>query len=290
MPPRVLVFGAGGKLGSAVAQALAGGWEVVPVVRTDVDIRDGDALGRFLAQSSPDAVVNAVVFGGVDACELDPATAFAVNTLFPRQLAARSEEHGFALVHVSSDAVFPDAAPGAFHTEDSPVGPCNVYGASKYAADCLVAATASRAYVLRLSVMFGERRSPPQFLERMLQMAMAGREVLRVSDDIVVSPSYSPDVATAVRRILESSLPCGLYHVANEGCASLYELVSRAVACLGLPVRVEPVGHDCFPGLGRRSLRTPIRSVKIPPLRPWQEALADYCRRLTRERESTHDR
>lgn len=290
MKPRILIFGARGKLGSAVARAMADGWEVVALDRQAVDINDPEAVNRLLAEAAPDVAVNAVVFGGVDACEREPERAFAVNTLFPRRLAERAEAQGFTLVHFSSDAVFPDAPPGVWHTESSPAGPPNVYGLTKFGADCLIAATTARAYVLRLSVQFGERPQPTQFLERMLEMALSGRESLRVASDIVVSPSYSRDVAARVRDILESDLAPGLYHLANEGSASLHELVSQAVADLGLPTRVEPVAHTCFPGLGRRNLRTPIRSEKIPPLRPWRLALTDHCRSLTRESESTHGR
>jgi len=290
MPSRALVFGSRGKMGSAVCRAMGPGWDVLPVDRAALDLDDHEAVRRFVARAAPDVVVNAVVFGGVDACELDPQRAFAVNTLFPKLLAELSEASGFTLVHFSSDAVFPDARPGEPHTESSPAGPPNVYGLSKFGADCLLRASAARAFVLRLSVLFGPRRGQGQFLERLLGMALARKEELKVSDDIVVSPSHSLDVAARVRELLESGLAPGLYHVANEGSASLHELVSEAVSLLGLSTRVEAVSHTCFPGRGRRNLRTPIRSEKIPPLRPWREALGDYCRALARESESTHGR
>lgn len=287
MKPKALVIGAGGKIGSAVARALSADWEVLPVTRRDVDAEDLEAIEQLVNGAAPSVVVNAVVFGGIDACEVAPERAFRVNTLLPRRLAALAAERGFRLVHFSSDAVFPDCPEGAFHTESSPAVPPNLYGASKFAADTLLAASGV-AIVLRLSVMFGDRPGNGQFLERMLGLALSGRQELLVSSDVVVSPSYSRDVAAGVRDVLSSGLAPGVYHLANEGSVSLYELTSRAVRLLDLPTVVRPVSHTYFPGKVRRSLRTPIRSVKIPPLRPWSLALEEYCRELSRERESSH--
>lgn len=273
-----LIFGGAGKLGTALSRVFADGWTLRTVESRETDVTDKAALRALLTQARPNVVFNAKVIGGVDACEQAPGLAFRINTRFPSHLAELSEELGFTLVHFSTDAVFPDCAPGATHTESSVPAPLNAYALSKYGADCLIPAITPRAYVLRLSVQFGERPAATQFVERMLEQALEGAPVLRVASDVICSPSYSLDVAERIRQMLERSVPCGLYHLANAGQASLFELVSTAVGLLGLSTHVEALPSATFPTLGRRSSITPITSEKIAPLRLWQDALADFCR------------
>lgn len=278
--PRGLIFGGSGKLGSALTRAFAEGWELRSVASQELDVTDKAALRGLLSKERPQVVFNAKVIGGVDACEQVPGLAFRINTRFPAQLAELSEELGFTLVHFSTDAVFPDCKPGSHHTESSSARPLNSYALTKYGADCLIPAITNRAYIMRLSVLFGGCQRATQFVERMIENALAGAPLLRVAHDVVSTPSYSLDVAARIRAMLEQGTPPGLYHVANQGPASLFELVKTAVALLGLPTVVEPVPASSFPSAGRRSKYTPLASEKIAPLRPWQEALADFCRSL----------
>ena len=280
MKRRLLLFGAGGKIGTALNLAFADGYELLRV-GPETDVTDAGAVRAVVAASRPDLVCNAKVVGGVDFCEREPLLSHQINTRLPALLAGLSAEMGFTLVHFSSESLFPDCAPGSWHTESSPVVPLNVYALTKFGADCLVQNISPYAYVLRLSLQFGPRPAgATQFVERMIERAQNGDETLRVSSDVICTPSYSLDVAARVRSIVEDGLPFGLYHVANQGQASLFELLSTAVDLLGLSTRVEPVPGAAFPSVGRRSSITPIRSEKIPPLRPWQEALADFCSKL----------
>jgi len=96
--------------------------------------------------------------------------------------------------------------------------------------------------------------------------------VLRVSDDIVSSPTLSLDVAMRIKSFLADGTGFGLYHLANEGAASLYELMREMVCQLGLQVTVERASYRDFPFVGRKNVHTPLSSVKTTPLRPWRDA------------------
>jgi dTDP-4-dehydrorhamnose reductase len=80
--------------------------------------------------------------------------------------------------------------------------------------------------------------------------------------------------------MLEGSSPFGLYHVVNEGKATLYELMAEVVAGLGLNVAIERASHRDFPAVGAKNTHTPLASEKIPPLRPWREAVKAYCEKM----------
>jgi dTDP-4-dehydrorhamnose reductase len=118
----------------------------------------------------------------------------------------------------------------------------------------------------------------------MLERAAMGPATIRVSADVYTSPSYSLDVAVEVRRIMAAALPGGLYHVTNSGRTSLYDLMQEIVGHLKVPLAIERGSNADFPGVGEKNLDTALASDKLPPLRRWQDAVADYCRALRMSR------
>lgn len=277
MARKVLLFGHTGKMGTALARELAGD-EVTGVNSTDLDVADFDAVRALVERAAPDIVINTVARLGIDDCERNPAATFRVNALFPRRLAEMSAERGFVLVQFSTETVFSGEA-GRELTEDDPPDPVNAYGFGKYMAELAVRDAAPRHYVFRLPVLFGAGAKRAQFVERMVDRARAGKP-LRVADDIVTTPTYAVDAAAAAVRALNEERPFGLFHLANAERGSLFDLVAETVRRLGLGVRVERASYRDFPSLGRKNTMTPLKMSRLPALRPWREALADYCREI----------
>jgi len=288
-PRKIVIFGSSGKLGSSLIKTLADGFStVIPLERTVCDVRRQEQVRFCIEEIKPDIVINAVALNGIDACEDDPYQAMAVNALFPRLLAELSVRHCFLLIHISSDAVFSGTG-NDWYRESSIASPVNMYGFTKYGGDCFVAAIAKRYYIARISVQFGSTPGKAQFVEKMLEQVQQGTNRLKVSDDIVASPSYNRDVAERIKKLIDSQSPFGLYHIANEGKASLYELISELVRIIGSDIVVEPVPHRTFPSRSLKNIHTPICSEKIAPLRPWKDALMAYCLELqAKDKGQTH--
>lgn len=280
---KVLLLGCAGKVGTAFGRSFAGDHLVVGKGRGDFDAADAGQVERLVRADRYDIVVNAVAFVGIDQCEKEPARAFAVNALLPGLLARLSAELGFLLVHFSTDAVFSDRNSGHYLEEDCP-RPINVYGITKHAGDCLVQAETGRHYLIRISLLFGESAKDGQFVEKMISRVRQGQKRLDIAADIVCSPSYSRDIASRVRELVAEEAPSGLYHVANDGQASLFELMREIVSCLRLEVELRPASHRDFPSVGRKNTWSVLRSQKIRPLRPWQEAVREYCAALASNR------
>jgi dTDP-4-dehydrorhamnose reductase len=125
--------------------------------------------------------------------------------------------------------------------------------------------------------LFGENPKENQFVEKMLTRLKKGETELHISEDIVTSPSFSTDIAQAIKGIMTSQTPYGLYHLANEGQASLYDLIMELVGCVKSNATVFGCSHTSFPSKGLKNTFTPIRSMHLPPLRRWQEAFSEYC-------------
>ncbi|GAM10557.1 spore coat polysaccharide biosynthesis protein SpsK [Geobacter sp. OR-1] len=279
---RILLLGNSGKMGQALAAAFPGQDQVVCANSTGLDANDFSQVGKLIDQCRPDLLFNTVAFQGIDQCEREPEKALRLNTMLPKFLAECAEDRGFDLVHFSSDSVFNNAVGRPFSESDTPC-PLNMYGVTKYGGDCFVQNTTRRHYLIRVSLLFGPTGRANQFVERMLSRIRNGEKSLRISSDVIASPTFSLDVASAVMGLISRKAPYGLYHIANAGQASLHDLMSRIVDRLSLDADIESCSHAEFPALGRKNTYTPIRSEKVAQLRPWSEAVDDYCRYISAE-------
>jgi len=279
MAKKILLLGYTGKMGVACREVFKADYELDCKNSGDFDAGDFERTQVVVEQSSPDIVINTVAFLGIDPSENEPNRAFRLNTLYPEVLAKLSRELGFLLIHFSTDAVFNDEK-GDYYIESDCPAPLNLYGLTKFGGDCMVRSHAENYYIIRIPVLFGESTKNDQFVEKMLQRVRQGQTTLKISDDIISSPSYSLDVARKIKRIVKDDLPPGLYHLANEGKASLYDLMAEVVKNLGLDVSVERGSYNDFPFVGIKNTCTPIRSEKIDASRPWQEAVSEYCDKI----------
>jgi len=274
---KALVVGAGGQLGAALGRVLPAGGLVMRG-RSELDVRDAASLARAMADARPDVVFNAAAYNAVDAAEGEPATAFAVNALGPLNLARACREVGALLVHFSTDYVFDGSDRRPIPEERCP-RPLSVYGASKLSGEALVAASGAAHLIVRTSGLFasgGSRDKGGSFVERILAKARAG-DTLRVVDDQVFAPTYASDLAQAVLALVSSGAR-GLFHVTNEGPCSWRELAVAAVEEAGLPTRVEAIPAAELGAPAARPRYSVLdteryRSLGLPPLRPWRDAL-----------------
>jgi len=275
---RALILGDTGKLGRALKETFRGAFEVVGWSRgSGLDAGDFPGLSRLLEEHRPSLVINAVALMGIEACEQQPERAFHLNASLPRHLARLSQELGFKLIHFSSDAVFDDSKAGLPRMESDPPRPLNTYGMTKFSGDCYVQAESSAHYVFRLSVLLGTCLQGDQFVEKMVARVRAGERHLRIAEDVLCSPSFVLDVAGRVFQTVIQSAPWGLYHTANDGKASLYELADQVRKGLDLDVTLERASHRDFAKGARRSIHTFLGTEKQAPLRDWREAVRAYC-------------
>lgn len=279
MPKKILLLGNSGKMGIALTDILSKDYIVQGRNSKDFDAAQLKQVATLINAEEPNIVINAVAFLGIDPCENDPIKALRLNTLYPKFLAELSEEKKYLLIHFSTDGVFNDRKEGFFIESDAP-SPMHIYGLTKYGGDCFIQAIAKHYYIIRIPILFGETNKKTQFVEKMLDKIESGQKILKIADDIVYSPSYSRDIALKVKQILDNELPGGLYHVVNEGKASLYELMKEIVVNLKLDVSVEKASYKDFPSVGIKNTFTPMSSEKIGVMRPWRDAVYEYCKNI----------
>ena len=280
----LLIIGATGALGRAFEHlARERGLTTSSASRADLDITDAQAVRAFVARARPWAVVNAAGYERVDDAEGDSQACFDVNTAGAVHIATACRDHGLPLVTYSSDLVF-DGRLGRPYTEDDHPRPLSVYGASKAEAERRVLEILPSALVVRTSAFFGPWDTT-SVVTRSLH-ALGRGEPCPAASDLIVSPTYVPDLVHATLDLLLDGEK-GLWHLANEGAMSWSAFLRDAAAACGLPPHgIESVPADLLGWPAPRPAFSALSSVRGRVMRSTQEALTEFAARVSIERRS----
>ena len=230
---KIVVTGAGGQLGRAITAAY-GGRDVVALTHRELDVSVERDVFAAMTDAEPTLVVHTAAWTDVDGCELDPDRAHQINALGAWWVARACAEVGAAMVHVSTDYVFGGggASEGRPYSEFDPVEPINAYGWSKAAGEELVRSALDRHFIVRTSWLCGPSGS--NFVTTMLRLGGERREVT-VVDDQIGSPTFTQDLASAIRELAATDR-YGTYHRTNTGHCSWFDLAEAIFATAGLDV------------------------------------------------------
>jgi len=274
---KVLITGSSGQLAQEFIRILSSGiYEVYAPSEEDLDISDVRAAQKAFDDSDPDIVINCAAYNNVDGAEGDYETAYRVNALGPKVLAAASRERKALFVHFSTDYVF-DGKKEGFYTEDDIPCPINRYGESKRAGELFVAEEAGRYLIFRTSWLYGTGKQ--NFLYKLMKWAGKQRALKVVADQVSV-PTYTADVVDAVMTACYRSLN-GLYHLANSGYAARYEVARYFLERVGIDCLVLPVDSSVFPSPASRPYFSAMSSYRLASkigrdIPHWKNAIDRY--------------
>ena len=273
----VLVLGAAGQLGQAMAARLAMEHTVTRWTRQEIDLRQHRELGARVRQLAPAAIVNCAGYNNVDQAEQDQQTALEVNAMVVRTLARAAADVDAVFCTYSTDFVFAGTASVPYTEQDQPE-PQSAYAQSKLVGEWL-AADAPKHYVLRVESLFGgpKRRSS---IDRIANAVRCG-EPAPVFVDRVVSPSFVADVAEASAHLLRTEPPCGVYHCVNTGHATWFNVGREIARVLGKPDSVlKPIGVNDVALPASRPQFAALNNAKLAAagfvMPSWQAAIARY--------------
>ncbi len=291
MSAAVWLIGSRGMLGSEVEALLAD--RKIPFVATDreCDITDLDALRSFAAAHEPAWLINCSAYTAVDKAEDESELAFRINASGVENIGKVAAENGARVIHISTDYVFDGEKPGAYR-EDDPVNPLGVYGRSKAEGEGRLKAATDRFFIVRTAWLYGTHGA--NFVATMLRL-FRERDSIGVVDDQWGSPTYAPDLAGAIARIMVSdSTAYGTYHFTNEGRTSWYRFAceiqreARAAGLVDDRCRIDPLSTEQYPTKARRPKNSFLSKEKIRTdlgvdVRPWEAGLRDYISELAGE-------
>lgn len=244
-PVRVAVTGAAGQVGVDLVDLLQGRlplgadagfqpdgrpvgedeFEVLALTHHDLDITDEEQVHRAMRAVRADVIVHLAAYTAVDRAETDVEACFAVNAAGTGYLSAAAKATGAHLVAVSTDYVF-DGYKGDSYVESDVTNPLSVYGTSKRDGELLCSAEDT---VVRTSWVMGVRGK--NVLHIIADRATSGQAVRFVRDQtgtVTVAADLARALVTMVRE-----RPGGLWHVANTGTTTWFDVADFAGRTLG---------------------------------------------------------
>ena len=185
-----------------------------------------------------------------------------------------------------------DGAKAGAYTEDDPVGPLGIYGASKEAGERAVRGRLERHVILRASWVFGTHGT--NFVKTMLRLGRE-RDQLHVVADQRGCPTGAADIADAIFAIAHQLLIerrgdlWGTYHFAGPGSTTWNDfaeaIFERATPFWGRRPDVAPITTADYPTPARRPASSVLDCTRLErtfaiPRRPWTEQLDTVLRSL----------
>ena len=277
---KFLILGANGQLGRALC-------ELYPdAIKTDVqslDITDPDSVANY-DWSKVEVILNAAAYTNVDGAETPDGEklAWAVNDQAVGNLAKVAAEKDLILVHIATDYDF-DGNKKEPYKEDDPTNPLGKYAKTK-AAGSKKASKTPKHYIMRTAWVIGDGKN---FVRTMLELGQKGISPAVVADQIG-RPTFTTELAKAIKFLIDKQAPYGTYNVTNGGEPVSWADFTRAIfkeANLNQIV-TDTTTQEYFaakPGVAPRPLNsvldlTKIESIGFKP-RDWSEGLKEYIRK-----------
>jgi dTDP-4-dehydrorhamnose reductase len=286
--PKVVIFGCRGQLGVELVTVFqARGYQVAGFDRAKVDISDASQVEHVFATEDPAIVVNAAAYNQVDVAEKEPLAAMQANGLAVRNLAMACRQQDARLVHFSTDYVF-DGTLGRAYREDDTPHPLGAYAVSKLAGELYAQAYLDNPLIIRTSGVFGPgglTTARGNFIEAMLRLA-ASQQPIRVLNDHVASPTYSPFLAARAADLVDRGLT-GLFHVGGGEAISWFDYAAMIFRVAGLHPELKPTNEREFRTAARRPKYSALSNEKmersgIEPLPSLETAVRMYMQERTR--------
>lgn len=268
---RLLVTGVSGLLGSNLAYALRGNFDLTGVYNRHTvaidggralkaDLCDAHAVRAVLEDVKPDIIVHGAAQADVDRCEQQPAQAHAVNVTATKNLVDALKGMSTKLVYVSTDLVY--SGEGVVCREDDKTAPRNQYARTKlegeYAALQFPGALALRTNFFGLTLFEGKRS-----LAEWLIGEMSAGHAVKGFTDAIFSTIYTLDIAILLERLLEADA-VGIYNLGSRNALSKYDFLVCLAKALGFKDgSISPVSMDSVPARAPRSKNLALDVSKL---------------------------
>ncbi|BFI73645.1 NAD(P)-dependent oxidoreductase [Nanoarchaeota archaeon] len=280
---RIVVLGSTGQLGSDIVEIFSkeNNFEIIHLSHKDLDITLEDSVKK-LEELKPNIIINATGYTNVDKAEIEIDNVFKVNSYGALYIAKISSKIDAINIYISTDFVFDGNKNSPYIEEDAP-NPINVYGMSKYLGEMFTRNYSKKYYIIRVASLFGKNSSKQKgnFIDKIIEKAKNNEEI-KVVDDIIMSPTYTKDVANTLKEFIKIQPEFGIYHMANEGYCSWYELAKEVFKDLNINTKLYPIKSEELNLIAKRPKFSALEDKNIKRLElkmpDWKDAVYRYLK------------
>lgn len=275
----IAILGGRGMLGTDLALACRQqGLDPVVLDLPEFDITNSDHLKRVASKAM--IIINCAAYTNVDGAESQAELAYQVNGAAVGCLGFVAHDMDRWVLHISTDFVFNGRSKKPY-VETDPPNPISTYGRTKLAGEQLLAQSRCRHCIIRVEWTYGSAGN--HFIGKITQRAKQG-ESLKVVDDQIGSPTATTEVAGVICKLLHQQ-PEGIYHFANSGYVSRYEVARFIFDKLSMEVDLQPCKTSDYNSPAARPLNSRFNCSKIEGLLgesidQWQVPLELFLRQL----------
>jgi dTDP-4-dehydrorhamnose reductase len=275
----VAILGSKGMLGTDLTETCRQeNFEVKEFDLPEFDITNSKQLKQAI--NTAQIIVNCAAYTNVDGAEKESKLAHKVNAEAVGQLGALAKKANRWLLHISTDFVFDGKLNRPYVETDLP-NPISEYGRSKLAGEQLLIESSCRHCIMRIQWTYGLHGN--NFVTKLIQRAKTNN-TLKVVDDQIGSPTATTEVAKVICKLLLKK-PQGLFHFANSGYVSRYEMAKFIFDKLSISTNLSPCKSSDFITDAARPLNSrfdcsKIRALLEDPIAPWQVPLENFLRQL----------
>ncbi|MCB5250291.1 MAG: dTDP-4-dehydrorhamnose reductase [Candidatus Cloacimonetes bacterium] len=249
----------------------------------DFNLLNYQQMEEQIQKDKPEYLINCAAYTNVTKAETEQELAYKVNAEAVKDLTELSNKYDFRLVQISTDFVFKGNDYIA-KKESDPIDPVNIYGESKAVGEVFVISHAHNCLIFRVSWLFGPKGN--NFISNIAELIKT-RDELNVISDQYGRLTYTIDAADALAKLIKNSAT-GIYHFANEGIASRFQIALDIELLLnkyGFATKsfIKPILAKEYIDKTPRPTFSILDTEKIEKtldikIRNWKEALADFLK------------
>lgn len=211
MRKKLLIFGASGFIGEVVAPFLSQYFELETPTQQEADITDKVQISKLIEKSTAEFVWLNAAFTDVKKAEEEredkKGVVWKINVQGAINVATSCFKTKKHLIYTST----------GFAKSNS-----SWYGVTKHIAEEEIKKSGSKFSIIRIDYPFGNLNSPKDYINKIINMLENNYSVF---DDLIVTPTYIPDFAFTIKKVIEEKLE-GEFEVACEP-NSVYQIAQK---------------------------------------------------------------
>lgn len=283
---KILTIGSSGLVGQIVSNLLENkyGYNLLTPSHNELDITNKKDIDDFVNNKDIDVVLLLAANTDVDGMEKDGgAVAKKVNIEGSKNVAAASKKYKKHLICFSTDFVFSgtERKKGPYKITDKRESVnsklVGVYAKTKIAGEEAVEEVGGDNTIIRIAYPFGNSSTERDFAKKTLGILQKGYPLFA---DQKFSPTYIPDIAEAVDKVIKGKLT-GIYHVVCSPVTTPYEFGKYLANKVGLKMDIKKGSlKEFMVGKTPKPLFGGLVPSKELVDRNWKDAVDEFAKKI----------